>query len=375
MALKSIICTILVTLFLDINIFINGETYGVDVSYPIHHYLDPTTYAGKRYTALMEGCYAQYDKESCDANEDSRLIMNLEQPSTQYNYTELGFKKMKIPSEVWEALNGFWQQHKDAPPNVEEWYLGNTITNHWESPMYMVSVENSSLAGAGPELKQTIWDGVKPVLEEWVGHKLIPTSMYGIRIYTDKSVLAPHVDRSPLVTSCIMNIDQDVDEPWPIEVYSHDGKAYNVTMEPGDMVLYESHTVIHGRPFPLKGKFFANIFVHFEPIDHKEMSEPFTGNITEYKYYKDGDEEYDYEEQEGEEGVAEPVDGYYDIAGDVEGEVEGEEWVDVEGSLETGYDEFIETEEGGEGEGEYEGAEYLELTEEEESEENHSEEL
>ena len=24
---------------------------------------------------------------------------------------------------------------------------------------------------------------------------------------------------------------QDVDEPWPIEVYAHDGKAYNVTME------------------------------------------------------------------------------------------------------------------------------------------------
>jgi hypothetical protein len=32
----------------------------------------------------------------------------------------------------------------------------------------------------------------------------------------------------------------------------------------GDMVLYESHSVIHGRPFPLKGKFYANIFIHFE---------------------------------------------------------------------------------------------------------------
>jgi prolyl 4-hydroxylase len=35
-------------------------------------------------------------------------------------------------------------------------------------------------------------------------------------------------------------------------------------MEPGDMVLYESHSVIHGRPFPMKGRFFANIFIHFE---------------------------------------------------------------------------------------------------------------
>jgi len=51
-------------------------------------------------------------------------------------------------------------------------------------------------------------------------------------------------------------------------VYGHDGKATNVTMEPGDMVLYESHSVLHGRPFPLKGRFYANIFIHFEPTGH-----------------------------------------------------------------------------------------------------------
>jgi hypothetical protein len=36
-------------------------------------------------------------------------------------------------------------------------------------------------------------------------------------------------------------------------------------MEPGDMVLYESHSVMHGRPFPFKGKYYANVFIHFEP--------------------------------------------------------------------------------------------------------------
>eukprot|EP00977_Amphora_coffeiformis_P018814 scaffold6749_cov162-Amphora_coffeaeformis.AAC.9 len=48
---------------------------------------------------------------------------------------------------------------------------------------------------------------------------------------------------------------------FQLEVIGHDGKAYNVTMEPGDMVLYESHSILHGRPFPLKGRFMANIFV------------------------------------------------------------------------------------------------------------------
>lgn len=78
------------------------------------------------------------------------------------------------------------------------------------------------------------------------------------------------------MTSAIINIDQDVDEPWPLEVYGHDGKATNVTMEPGDMVLYESHSVIHGRPFPLNGKFYANVFVHFEPVGPLDPNEPST---------------------------------------------------------------------------------------------------
>jgi prolyl 4-hydroxylase len=63
----------------------------------------------------------------------------------------------------------------------------------------------------------------------------------------------------------IVNVDQDVDEDWPLEVYGHDGKAYNVTTKPGEIVLYESHSVLHGRPFPLKGRFYANIFIHFAP--------------------------------------------------------------------------------------------------------------
>ena len=38
------------------------------------------------------------------------------------------------------------------------------------------------------------------------------------------------------------------------------------------MALYESHTVLHGRPFPLKGNFYANLFVHFIPVDPDDHS-------------------------------------------------------------------------------------------------------
>ena len=53
-----------------------------------------------------------------------------------------------------------------------------------------------------------------------------------------------------------------------MEIYDHSGRAHNVTLHPGDMLLFESHSVIHGRPFPLKGRFYAMLFVHFEPTGH-----------------------------------------------------------------------------------------------------------
>jgi len=101
----------------------------------------------------------------------------------------------------------------------------------------------------------------------------VMTSLYGIREYKRGAVLATHVDRLPLVSSLIIQVEQEVDDEWPIEVYSHQGKAYNVTMKPGEAVLYESHTVLHGRPFPFNGTNYANIFVHFIPTDHDKENE------------------------------------------------------------------------------------------------------
>ena len=195
------------------------------------------------------------------------LLLHLIQLFSQQNYTDVGFKKIRAPEKVWKLIKDFWEKNKDKT-KVEQWGAGNTYTNNWASPTHMVSVEDTSLRGGGMTLKQRIWDAARETIEEWTGEELTQCSLYGIRVYHEGSVLAPHVDRLPLVSSAILNVAQDVDEPWPLEVYGRDGKAVNVTMEPGDMVLYESHSLIHGRPFPLKGRYFANIFIHFEPTGH-----------------------------------------------------------------------------------------------------------
>jgi hypothetical protein len=164
--------------------------YGVDCSYPIQHAINKKEcpYWYVQYQKLMQGCYKAYSQAECDANEADRLRMNLAQPKTQHNYTEIGFKHTKTPKAAWDLIMRFYNEHK-TEGKLEKWYRGNTIVNTWESPSQMISFENSAFRG-GFAVKQQIWDLIQPVIEEWVGRKVEPTSLYGIRIYSEGSILS-----------------------------------------------------------------------------------------------------------------------------------------------------------------------------------------
>jgi len=257
--------------------------YGVDVSFPMHHHMPDdikTSDCGRNdrlkefaldrldyyKNHFLKGCRDAFGEESCRRSEDERIEMSKRQPATMKNMTKgLGFHKMKLPPELFARILEFWHQNQHQA-SQEGWPAGSTYLNHWESMPWALPVDNITLLGGGYELTQLIWDGLLQIISEWTGQELQHASMYGIRIYRTNAVLATHVDRNPLISSAIINVAQDIVEPWPLEVIGHDGFAYNVTMEPGDLVLYESHSILHGRPFPLQGKFMANLFVHFEPI-------------------------------------------------------------------------------------------------------------
>jgi prolyl 4-hydroxylase len=229
------------------------------------------------YNDFMEGCRKAVMESGsdpdvvCDKDDGHRMRMNVYQPQSVVNYTKTGFAKVKTPPEVFRLLKEFWDLNKEK--SYVEWSGPTPYHNNWEVPPTVIRVDNTTLETGGIELQRAISNAAKALMEEWTGQRLSYSSVYGIRIYHNQSVLSPHVDRLPLVSSAIINVAQDVDEDWVLEVYDHDGVAHNVTMEPGDMVLYESHSVIHGRPFPLQGKFFANCFVHFEPLGPLDQSE------------------------------------------------------------------------------------------------------
>jgi len=220
------------------------------------------------YDDFMDQCrHAAGEKKAvfvCDDGEKQRIHMNRLQPAGMRNYTELGFAKIRAPEAVFSLIAKFWEENKHLAET--EWKALNPYHNMWAAPPELVSVQDEKIPGGGEHLQSQIWESSRKVLEEWTGQHLAPCSMWGIRIYHNNSILTPHVDRNPLVTSAIINVDQDVDEDWLLEVWGHDGKPYNISMKPGDMVLYESHSLLHGRPVPMRGKFYANIFIHFEPV-------------------------------------------------------------------------------------------------------------
>ena len=117
--------------------------YGVDVSTPIHHlkFPDKNSHFAKRYKDLMEGCYKWASKSACDSTERARVAMNMAQPASQINYTDIGFKKMKVPQGIWKEILKFWETNK-GKEIPEDWPPGNTYVNNWDNVTTMVSFEN-----------------------------------------------------------------------------------------------------------------------------------------------------------------------------------------------------------------------------------------
>eukprot|EP00339_Tiarina_fusa_P001681 CAMPEP_0116998590 /NCGR_PEP_ID=MMETSP0472-20121206/1610_1 /TAXON_ID=693140 ORGANISM="Tiarina fusus, Strain LIS" /NCGR_SAMPLE_ID=MMETSP0472 /ASSEMBLY_ACC=CAM_ASM_000603 /LENGTH=547 /DNA_ID=CAMNT_0004697791 /DNA_START=170 /DNA_END=1809 /DNA_ORIENTATION=+ len=258
----------------------DSTAFGADISFPMQYNRiregSEAVLGSNRqafYENLVQGCGRAYDMERCRFTEERRIERNRNRPAAMKNFTENGFAKVATPPELWKLVQEFWKTNSFKGAR-ENWEFGEMTVNHWDAPTYMVGLHDPELPGGGRDLERAVWDASRSTLEAWTGQTLRGCSLYGVRVYTENAILVPHVDRTPLVSSAIINVAQDTTEPWPLEVIGHDGKAHNITMEPGDMVLYESHSIIHGRPYPLKGKFYANIFVHFEPISDHEGDVP-----------------------------------------------------------------------------------------------------
>mmetsp|Transcript_28725 Transcript_28725/g.72288 ORF Transcript_28725/g.72288 Transcript_28725/m.72288 type:complete len:221 (-) Transcript_28725:212-874(-) len=80
-------------------------------------------------------------------------------------------------------------------------------------------------------------------------------------------------------TACvIVQVSEEHETPrWPLEMYSHDGKATNATLGEGEMIMFECDSIVAGRPFPLVGH-SAVVFLAFRM--EKERSKLYAGGAS-----------------------------------------------------------------------------------------------
>jgi len=197
------------------------------------------------------------------------IALNEEQPEWVPKFTEVGFEKVKIPPNVFDMLQKEYERLKPfmfvescarAVINCEQ-----IINDGGECRLH--SSKRTFMMEPSHVVKNKLKEALHPMAETWANVKLKHEATYGIRRYTNGSWLTSHVDRfNTHVVSAILNIGQDVDEDWPLHIMDNSGNQHAVTMEAGEMVWYESARAIHGRPAPLNGKYFDNLFIHYSPV-------------------------------------------------------------------------------------------------------------
>lgn len=176
-----------------------------------------------------------------------------QQSHNQKKYTTTGFKKMKIPEYIYEYLKKVTldtDRVTEGKDNIFRRTSGGP-------PPYLIPIPE--------EKKQWIHGELKPILENWSGVLLKPTSAYGPREYRRGSSLRMHVDREGThIISAILHIGSEgLDEDWPLVIINRQNQRENIYMKPGEMLLYESASLPHSRELPLNGDYYINMFIHY----------------------------------------------------------------------------------------------------------------
>jgi prolyl 4-hydroxylase len=185
-------------------------------------------------------------------------------------FTKNGFDKIKIPSEIYQK--------------ILDWYLKNKSNYELESKIdssikdYVKNLHDNTLEPKIVDIKKNkilseeLTIIVSSILKEWSGKDdLTHTSTYGIRIYQRGDVLQSHVDKNDThILSAILSIQQEnINKPWGLQIKDHEGWWNEVFLQEGEMLLYESDILEHGRMYPLNGDTYSNLFIHFKPTNYR----------------------------------------------------------------------------------------------------------
>lgn len=190
---------------------------------------------------------------------EKRLALSNVQVQFTPAITEVGFSKARLPAALFAKIQDWYAENHATLKRVES--SGGPLYNQRVIPTWHTPLPNT--------LRDVVFKDLKDMMSAWAGGmELKGTSCYGVRTYQRDSYLHLHVDTAAThVISGIMNVNQSVQSEWPLEILDHSGALHSVNMAPGDLLFYESARLLHGRPHPLDGESYANIFVHYAPLN------------------------------------------------------------------------------------------------------------
>lgn len=217
------------------------------------------------YSDYLNGCLQAHSEDACIQAERRRISQNHRLPALQLNSTETGYTVVQAPMRVDEHLSSFFPNTRHFNKS-ETWDIGSNI-NHWACETQKIDFN------LVPDGKMVV-DELQKMAEQWSGETLQLTLVDGIRIFHNGCVQAPHVFEPPLIISVLLNVAQNTDDPtWRMQVIGHDGKPSYVRLRPGEMLIYECHSVIVGHTEPFQGEFVALLSLHFDVPGYSEWYE------------------------------------------------------------------------------------------------------
>lgn len=174
-------------------------------------------------------------------------------------YTHTGFQKIKLPESLHKAVQESYRQLRGGSrPETGQPAFGMDCNTGYDNDDWLVRPDERALAAVEHYIMQQ--------LRDWTGQNVNErTSAYGVREYHRGSICGLHVDHVEThAFSAIYQVDQrGMDEPWASDYVTHQGEEGKIFLEPGEILLYESASSLHGRRTALKGDEFANVFFHF----------------------------------------------------------------------------------------------------------------
>jgi hypothetical protein len=106
-------------------------------------------------------------------------------------------------------------------------------------------------------------------IEEYTQIKLIPMFCYN-RVYRTGAILRMHKDSERAQIGATINLGQK-GNPWDIWLVDYNENAHNITLEPGDALIYYGSKLHHWRGQLVDSDLVSQVMFHFNAYSIKSM--------------------------------------------------------------------------------------------------------